>query len=417
MRVLLISANTEQVNIPPLPLGLGCVAQAARNAGHDVELLDLMFRDDIRSAVVRAHDAFHPDVIGVSVRNIDDQSMQNPRFLLDQVRSVVSQCRALTDAPIVLGGAGFSIFPESALNYLDADMGIRGEGELAFTILLDRIGKDPDLSDVPGLYLRGRGLQCERVFARDLDALPLPDPRTAAPAVPGRQETWLPVQTRRGCPMDCFYCSTGAIEGRSVRMRSPGLVVGNIARHVESGFRKFHFVDNTFNLPLSYAKDVCAQIIKHGLKISWRCILYPGGLDKEFVDLLAGAGCIEVSLGFESGCDRILGIMNKKFRVHDVRLASEMLKRAGIKRAGFLLLGGPGETRETVIESLAFAESLGLEALKITTGIRIYPDTMLAKAALEDGVISPDDDLLFPRFYMAQGLGEWLVQTVGSVSQ
>lgn len=412
MRVLLISANTEQVNIPPLPLGLDCVARAARNAGHDVELLDLMSRGDIRSAVAHAHDAFHPDVIGISVRNIDDQSMQAPKFLLDQVRSVVSQCRDLTDATIVLGGAGFSIFPESALSYLNADMGIQGEGELAFPVLLERIEKNLGLSDVPGLYLRGRGLQCERVFAGDLDTLPLPDPGVAAKAVSDRRETWLPVQTRRGCPMDCSYCSTGLIEGRSIRTRSPELVIENIARHVEAGFRRFYFVDNTFNLPPAYAKDVCAQIIQRGLEISWRCILYPGTLDEEFVGLLARAGCIEVSLGFESGSDRILDSMNKKFHARNVRIASEMLRHAGIRRMGFLLLGGPGETRETVHESFVFAESLGLEALKISCGVRIYPGTMLAKAALEDGTISLDDDLLFPRFYMARGLGEWLAETV-----
>jgi radical SAM superfamily enzyme YgiQ (UPF0313 family) len=412
MRVLLISANTEQVNIPPLPLGLDCVAQAARNAGHEVELLDLMSRGDIRSAVVHAHDALRPDVIGVSVRNIDDQSMQAPKFLLERVRDVVSLCRELTNAPIVLGGAGYSIFPESALDYLNADMGIQGEGELAFPVLLERIEKKLDLSDVPGLYMRGRGLQCERAFADDLDALPLPGPRISDRDVTGRGETWLPVQTRRGCPMDCSYCSTGLIEGRTIRTRSPELVVENIARHVEAGFRRFYFVDNTFNLPKAYAKEVCRLIIRRGLEISWRCILYPGGLDEELVHLLAQAGCIEVSLGFESGCDRILKSMNKKFRARDVRADSEMLKCAGIRRMGFLLLGGPGETRLTVLESLAFAESLGLEAMKISCGVRIYPGTKLGKAALEEGVVFADDDLLFPRFYMARGLGEWTAETV-----
>lgn len=412
MRVLLISANTEQINLLPLPLGLNCIAVAARNAGHDVELLDLMFRDDFRSAVVNSCDAFHPDVIGISVRNIDDQSMRAPKFMLDQVRDVVSLCRRLKDVPLILGGAGFSIFPEAALNYLGADMGIQGEGELVFPMLLDRIGKGSSLSGIPGLHIRGNGLQAERIFTRDLDELPLPDPRLSSPSVPGQQKIWLPVQTRRGCPMNCSYCSTGTIEGRHIRRRSPDRVIENIARHGEAGFRRFYFVDSTFNLPLAYAKEICAKIIKSGLKISWRCILYPSRVDEEFVDLLARAGCIEVSLGFESGCDRILKIMNKRYLTNDIRNVSAILKRFGIGRMGFLLLGGPGETRESVEESLVFAESLQLEALKITSGIRIYPDTALAKSAIDDGLVSPDDDLLIPRFYMARGLGEWLTETI-----
>ena len=89
-----------------------------------------------------------------------------------------------------------------------------------------------------------------------------------------------------------------------------------------------------------------------------------------------------------------------------------MLDRYGIGRMGFVLLGGPGETRETVEESLEFADSLELEAVKVTTGIRIYPYTPLAKAAIADGVVSPEDDLLYPRFYLARGLEGWIEEKV-----
>jgi radical SAM superfamily enzyme YgiQ (UPF0313 family) len=104
--------------------------------------------------------------------------------------------------------------------------------------------------------------------------------------------------------------------------------------------------------------------------------------------------------------------MNKKFQLEEVRRTSERLKRHGIRQMGFLLLGGPGENRKTVEESLAFADSLDLETMKITMGIRIYPHTDLARTAIKEGVIAPDDDLLFPKFYMAPGLDEWLRSTV-----
>jgi radical SAM superfamily enzyme YgiQ (UPF0313 family) len=113
-------------------------------------------------------------------------------------------------------------------------------------------------------------------------------------------------------------------------------------------------------------------------------------------------------MGFESGSERILKNMNKRFTPKEVRQISDMLSEQGIRRMGFLLLGSPGETRESVEESLVFADSLKLDSLKITAGVRIYPHTSLAKKATEEGVIASHHDLLLPRFYMAKGLGDWL---------
>jgi hypothetical protein len=126
MRVLFVSANKEEINMPTYPLGLACVAEATQRAGHHVELVDLMGVTDPCSVLGEAIHGLHPEVVGISVRNIDDQNEQNPRFLLDQVREAIADCRRLSDAPIILGGAGYSIFPESALKYLGADMGIQG---------------------------------------------------------------------------------------------------------------------------------------------------------------------------------------------------------------------------------------------------------------------------------------------------
>jgi radical SAM superfamily enzyme YgiQ (UPF0313 family) len=412
MRVLLISANTERINLPTMPLGLGYVAVATRKGGHEVAFLDLMMEEDPGTVVSEILERFRPEVIGISVRNIDDQKMEATRFLLEPIKALIARCRALTMAPIVLGGAGYSIYPESVLDYLGAEMGIQGEGEWAFPLLLDRLSKRNDPSDVPGLYVRGRGLQGEREFKRNLDALPVPDDHLSIPPSGVTDEFWLPVQTRRGCPMGCSYCSTATIEGTVTRRRSPELVVQEIARLVHRGFRRFHFVDNTFNLPAAYARDLCREITAMGLDIIWRCILYPWKVDEELAREMARAGCREVSLGFESGNEKVLRALNKRFSPDEVRRISRMLGDYGIHRMGFLLLGGPKETRQSVEESLMFAESLKLEAMKVTAGIRIYPHTALARIAIADGTIAPDDNLLLPRFYLVRELTEWLPETV-----
>jgi radical SAM superfamily enzyme YgiQ (UPF0313 family) len=413
MRVLLISANTEKINMPVLPLGLACVAAATQRTGHEVAMVDLMAEKDTALVLKEAMEGFRPDLIGVSVRNIDDQNMDHPRFLLDPVKEIVSGCRSLSRATIVLGGAGYSLFPEGALSFLGADMGIQGEGEVVFPKVIERIEQGASLLGLPSLYLPGQGLPCERIFARRLDRLPLPNP-DLWPTPSPKEDLWMPVQTRRGCPFSCSYCSTGIIEGRVLRRYSTERIVEWVARWRKAGVRHFYFVDNTFNLPASYAKEICRKLIDQDLDITWWSILYPMQVDEELVVHMARAGCQQVSMGFESGSERILKNMNKRFAPREVRRISEMFSEQGIRQMGFLLLGSPGETKESVEESLVFADSLKLDSLKITAGVRIYPHTPLAKKAIEEGMIASNDDLLFPRFYMAKGLGDWLPEILRS---
>ncbi|MGB8060394.1 MAG: radical SAM protein [Candidatus Sulfotelmatobacter sp.] len=390
----------------PLPLGLACVAAATERAGHRARLLALGSEADCENDVRKALEEFAPDVIGVSVRNIDDQNMRSPRFLLASLKQIVAVCRAVSSARIVVGGAGYSIFPESVLAYLGADIGIRGEGEAAFPALLSWIEQGAQSAPPLATYFHD-GSHSPMAFAPALDEFLLPEARLWLD-FPGSTEMRIPVQTRRGCPLDCIYCSTSLIEGKPVRRRSPELVIEWLTALRHAGFRHFHFVDNTFNLPPSYAKDLCRKLIDAELGLDWWAIIYPKWVDAELAELMAKAGCTQVSLGFESGSETMLLQLNKRFTCTEVRDISETLADVGIQRYGFLLLGGPGETTETVEESLEFADSLHLDALKITVGLRIYPHTPLASRALVDGLIGPDDDLLKPRFYITPCLRDWL---------
>ncbi len=388
-----------------IPLGLGLVCAATRAAGHEVDFLDLLAEPDPRGAVERAVARAKPEAIGISVRNIDDQCRESPRFLLEAVREVVAECRRGSKAPIVLGGAGYSIFPDEVLAFLDADYGIAGDGEAAFVALLDHLAAGRSPAEVPGVHVAGGVPSTSRASSPVLDPLPLWDEALNPAADP---DLWIPVQSRRGCPNDCSYCATFRIQGRRIRRRSPHRVAETIGRLARAGYRRFYFVDNSFNIPERHALDLCAALAALDPTVTWRCILYPERVRDELVRAMAGAGCCEVSLGFESGSPRILREMNKRFTPDDVRRTSDLLAAHGIRRFGFLLLGGPGETRESVEESLAFAESLHLDDLRITVGIRIYPHTPLARRAVAEGIIATEGDLLRPRFYLAPGLEPWI---------
>jgi radical SAM superfamily enzyme YgiQ (UPF0313 family) len=414
MRVLLISANTETLNMPTLPLGLGFVAAAAREAGFEVHFLDLMSAGEPQAVVVRALSEVRPDVIGVSIRNVDDQSSTAPRFLLDGAKNVVKACKRVSDAPVVVGGAGYSLFPEAALEYLEADMGIQGEGEGAFVALVEKLKNNGPLSEVPGLYVRGKGLQAPRAHSKKLDAWPFPDPSLFDATLFDDPSYYLPFQTRRGCSLKCSYCATPALEGSRLRKHDPEAVVRELTRWRKAGFSRVFFVDNTFNLPPRYAVNLCRQLSEAGLGLTWRSILYPGSVNAELVEAMARAGCSEVALGFESGSREVLAGMHKHFTPEDVERAARLLGDAGIRRTGFLLLGGPDETMASVEESLQWASSLRLEMIKVTVGLRIYPYTRLAAVALAQGVIDRKDNLLLPRFYLANGLKDWLRETVAA---
>jgi radical SAM superfamily enzyme YgiQ (UPF0313 family) len=413
MHTLLVSANTEKINMPTLPIGLGCVAASVTAAGHTVEFLDLMGADDWRARLRAALARSAPDLVGVSIRNIDDQTSLAPRFLLEDARAVVAFCQAHSPAPIVLGGAGYSIFPESALEYTGAPMGIQGEGELPMALLLERLAASAPLDDVPGLWIKGQGLQAPRAYTRDLDRFPLPGPELFDARFANDPNYFLPIQTRRGCPLDCSYCSTATIEGSVIRRRSPAAVIASLKRWRAAGFFRVFFVDNIFNLPESYAVELCEGLADAGLNLHWRAILYPGLLSERLVRAMAAAGCREVSLGFESGAQPMLDILHKRFSPQDVEQAGRLLADHGIGRLGFLLLGAPGETRDTVLQSLRFADRLKLEAMKVSVGLRIYPYTQLARTAVREGLIASEAELLMPRFYITPGLDEaWLRQTV-----
>ena len=413
MNMLFVSLSMPALIMPTLPIGVVCVATAAQRDGHEVRILEIAVGSDAGQAAAEAISAFVPDAIGLSVRNIDDQSMQGTRFLLEPLKAIVTSCRRLSKAPIILGGAGYSMYPALLLEWLDADIGIKGDGEAALPAVLDHLRMGVDVAMIKGVYVKGRSPFKKICSILDLNKLPQPDPALWPSLTEGRQDVWLPFQTRRGCPLACSYCSTASIEGTTLRRRDPKTVAAHIRRHVEAGFKRFYCTDNTFNLPVNYARDLCRAFIDAELDVSWTCIVYPYKIDEGLVSDMALAGCIEVALGFESGSPAILKNMRKRFSLDNVRQAAGFFKKYGMKLNGYLLLGGPGETQETVLESLAFADSLPFDFLKLTAGIRIYPDTELARIAVSEGVIASDNDLLLPRFYLAKGLDGWLQDEIG----
>jgi len=412
MNILLISANRTSVNMPVFPLGLAYLAASLREERHEVTVLDLLDERAPETTIVETIGAFDPRLIGLSVRNIDNQDPFHSEFFLPAIRSLVRTCRKASAAPIVIGGAGYSIFPHAALDFLEADYGVVGEGERALCRIARALEAGGEVAAVPGVIQRHRPAMRRRGFIRRLDGIALPA-RQSLDTARYRAAGPMPIQGKRGCHRTCLYCSSPLIEGRSVRLRSPAGILREIEDAVERhGVESFFFVDNLFNYPEDHAIALCQAIVARGLRIAWRSILHPLSVSRRLVKWMKRAGCIEVSLGFESDSDRMLRALRKGFRAADVRRTSRLLKEFEIDQVGFLLLGGPGEDRTSVEESLAFAEALAPKALKVAVGLRVYPRTALAELAVKEALVPRDANLLAPVFYMSPAVRDWLPERI-----
>ncbi|MEW6657515.1 MAG: radical SAM protein [Thermodesulfobacteriota bacterium] len=416
MRILFISPNRLRLVVPPLPLGLAAVVAAVQD-GHEVRVLDFMFAADPLGETRRVVAGFSPEIIALAVRNIDNQDCRHPESFISEVKDLVEQLRQHSNAPILVGGAGFSIMPREFMEYLGADFGVAGEGEAAFRDFLSASAGSRDWEKVSGLVWRQgdawRLNPVQRVAS--LNNLPPPaleyfTPELYQEAVgSAKLPGMVPVQTRRGCPMKCIYCTTPLLEGRRFRAWEPAQVASWLAAwHEKWGITRFYFVDNLFNCPPGYAKSLCRAIIDLNLPLEWGALLNPGAPDRELFRLMRRAGGGFMQVGNESGSELVLTKLGKGYGRRQVELTFRLLEEEGIAYSCFLLLGGPGETRETVEESVALLSQYRPQMVNLTVGLRIYPGLALHRLALAEGLLAPGDNLLRPRFFLAPAIRGWI---------
>jgi radical SAM superfamily enzyme YgiQ (UPF0313 family) len=416
LRVLLISANTEKLPDPVFPIGAAYMAAVAARAGHAVDTLDLCFLDSLRPALDERLRAVAPDVVGISIRNLDSSAYPMNTSYIDDYKRLVAGLRELSDAPIVVGGAGFTVMPATILEYLGVDVGVVGEGEAAFPWLLQRLARREPLTSTPEFTCAPvNGSICVSPVTRikHLDTAGTPMRQYFDMDTYYQRGGALNIQTKRGCGFECVFCSYPLIEGSKVRMRSAQSVVDELQELVESsGVRHWFFVDNIFNVPLRHAKEICEEIARRDLGIEWSGYLNPKFVDAELCRLMARSGCKAIEFGTDSGAPRMIANLHKEFETDDLRRTSALCHAHGLAFCHSLIFGGPGETAQTVSETLALMDELRPTAVIAMTGIRILPGTGMVEIALRDGQIDPDDNLLYPKFYVSPDLGDELIERI-----
>lgn len=415
---MLVYSNRARMMEPPPPIGLSYVATAARRAGHEVRFVDLMVSRDAQAELRRELNSFQPEVVGISVRNIDNIIAQRTAWQLDQVRDLIAAVREQSRARVVLGGPAASILGATALERLGADFVIVGEGEIAFPQLLEALGGARDFASVKGLCYRENGSVCsvpperQNVFGRS------------------GMEQWVrwsryeragglwAVHTKRGCPLACLYCNYPSMEGRALRQRAAADVVDEIEQVMATvGPRTFEFTDSTFNVPESHAIGICEEVIRRKLRVNLSAVgVNPLCVSEKLFTLLKRAGFISLVITPDSGSEAMLQNLRKGFTLDQLRFTARLARESGIRCTWFFLLGGPGETRASVEETLSFIEQ-NLNWKKFATvaisGIRILPGTDLAQRAVAENYISASRDLCEPTFYFEPALNEqWVLDRI-----
>ena len=362
MRIAFVSGNREKMPNAVTPLGLLYVI-ASTPDHHDKEFIDLCFESDPGAVLGRRLAAFKPDLIAISMRNIQNNDYADVSDNIEYYEDLIRQARSSSTAPIVLGGAGFSVMPVELMRRLKPDFGIAGEGERAFQQFIGAIEDNAEcLGSISALHhWEGDTLVVNprRDGFLDLSCLPSPD-RTLLHAAYFDEYGIDNVQTKRGCLLHCDYCSYPIIEGRKIRLREPRSVVDEMFAALEAHPSLSHMfiVDSVFNLPTRHAKDVCRELIARDWRVPWTCYANPLGFDEELAELAARAGCAGMEVGSDAGSNAVLDKLKKGFTVDHIRRFRDICAAAGILDCHTFIVGTAGETIDDVRQTIEFIADL-----------------------------------------------------------
>lgn len=401
MNVLLISANTLTTPYPVYPLGLDAIAGALAPR-HNVQIADMNVIHD-QAALAALINTFAPHIIGLSLRNVDNTDAAAPQGFMDQYQAIIDVVRGCSQSPIVLGGSGFTLFPREMMRALKADYGIMGEGE-RLALLVDAIQARTNIDAIPGVLRQTSSPSFPPPWEKPLK--PRFDPHAGHLDFYLRRGGMLNLQTKRGCPFRCVYCTYPHIEGRRIRRFSPESVAAAAVNLQAAGAKYLFIVDAVFNSDYEHGLAVARAFRKAGLSIPWGAFFAPTRPPPDYYKHLAEAGLTHVEFGTEALCDKMLVALGKPFRKKHVFTAHECAREAGLYTAHYFLMGGPEENAESLDETLKEIENLDHSVFFFFCGVRIYPGTALRETAFKQDLITEEQNLVDPVFYQSPGVSE-----------
>lgn len=417
MKLLLIQSYLGGKEPPVYPLGLACISSVLPD--HDVRIFDPNVSERPFEELKEIIKTFSPDIVGVSIRNIDSTNKRKVVFYYEYFKKVIDAVSAASaGAKIIVGGSGFSMFAKVIMeDEQRIDMGVFLEGETVMPDLLDNIEEPWKVRGV--FYRKGS----EVIFSgyadqTDLTVVPLPDRSLLPPKRYRSTSEAIGIETKRGCALKCVYCIYGFLNGNHYRFRSPELVVDEIESIKNKyGVDTFTFVDSVFNIPVGQAEAICREIIRRNLKVKWSAWFNEGSLSEEFFKLAIKAGCNKVILSPDGFSDTVLKRLEKNITKADIIRSYEMLRKFVSAGSKFgmgkfdvcynFFKNPPGQSLRTFLGIVVFFFKAKIQMGKRVhfefNSIRVEPNTKLYQIALKDGSIKREDNLLYPAYYTNPG--------------
>ncbi|CAG36582.1 lipid biosynthesis B12-binding/radical SAM protein [Desulfotalea psychrophila] len=389
---LIISVNQVVVPYPVYPLGAACIIGALEGSGHQTRHFDMLADGGLQALEPLLSSARY-DFIGLSIRNIDTVDSASPDNYLNGAVAIAKLIRRLQKTFIVIGGPAVSIIPQLLLDLLEADYAVVGEGEEVMTWLAGEIGKkQPPSKKILKFSAIEELIPCSRFMPHIAEYYT-------------RHGGMLNVQTKRGCPYGCSYCSYPTIEGKKIRHYQPEQVVEEVKKLIRDfGGRYIFFTDSVFNDPDDRYLEIAEELIRQEVSIPWCAFFRPQGIGRSEIRLLKRAGLAAAELGTDAATDETLAGIKKGFSFKDVLAAHKIITAEDVSCAHFIMFGGPEENSSTLARGLANIELLKKSVVFAFIGIRILPGTDIHQRAIEDGIIARDQSLLEPTFYYSPQL-------------
>ncbi|MBA2848732.1 radical SAM protein [Thermosulfuriphilus ammonigenes] len=367
MKILLIypyciDERPRDYDVRPVPIGVYYIAALLKEAGYDVEVLNWYNINKTPTKIAETLKVKRPAIIGFSIFNAN-------RWGAIDIARVAKEIDP--EVKVVFGGVGASFLWEHFLKHFpEVDYVVIGEGEYTFLNLVRALEKNGrGLEEIKGLAFRG-------------DEGPIftgwPDPIENIDSLPNpaRYFTFQHVVSARGCPFNCTFCGSPRFWGRRVRFHSPGYFVDQLELLYQKGVNFFYVSDDTFTFQKKRVIEICQEIIRRGLSITWQAISRVDCIDEEILYWMRRAGCVQISYGVESGSEKIRRFFNKKISAEAIKRAFELTRRYGILPRAYFIYGSPGESQKTIQESIDLM--LEIKPLSVVFYILdIYPGTAL----------------------------------------
>ncbi|MPW27102.1 B12 lower ligand biosynthesis radical SAM protein BzaD [Alkalibaculum sp. M08DMB] len=410
MRILFVQAISTETTTSEMvyPIGIVTLATVISNL-HTVEILDLNIEQDPFKALKNKIYQYNPEVVFMSLRNIDPLGNKMTSLIPQFITSVKMINILNPTTTIIAGGTGFSLFPRKIMELLpEITYGIIGEGESSILPLLNNLDKP----NVKGLcYRKGEDIIVTSPSMEfDMEKSYIVPDRSLLDVTAYQDNSYVQsvgVETKRGCPFNCSYCVYPKLQGKKLRCREPNDVVNEIEfLRKEYGIERIHFTDPVVNIPNGHMESVCESLIRRNIDIKWSGFFREDQIDGKNIDIFAKSGCECFSFSPDGLTQEAMDVLGKNMNIEDVKNAARLAAQTDIVSVYHFMINVPGETEETVKKGInlidwiydVHSKNKNLGTI-VFNNIRIYPDTPIYDIALEKGVIRSTTNLLYPVYY------------------